>query len=194
MTKDWVYVPCLVAIWANTFETGGGGKGLGWWLINNTVQEIQLHLSATLYMWTVLYITTVVWLLSSEYKYFIHFHDILYRAGIPPGWNTHQLNLVPLLAVLPSSQGKSSANFKKEKKQQQHMEWFLFRLSHTFIQSYMSARRTHISHPLPKSIHLLQNKKINRTVSLQRASRGWFSGFVQYVYLHYIYYKEFLQH
>lgn len=116
MTKDWVYVLCLVAIRANTFETGGGGKGLGWWLINNTVQEIQLHLSATLYMWTVLYITTVVWLLSSEYKYFIHFHDILYRAGIPPGWNTHQLNLVPLLAVLPSSQGKSSANFKKEKK------------------------------------------------------------------------------
>lgn len=158
-TKGWVHVLAWVAIWANTTETSNGDTGQGGWLLfNNTVQD--LHVSATLCTWTVLYITSVIWLLRSEYKHFIHIRHSL-QSWDPPGWNTHQFNLVPLLAVLPSWRGKSSANLiLKKKKQknpqkQQHMEWFFYRVTHSHSHTWALCARTQV---IP-SVHRLQNEK-----------------------------------
>lgn len=134
-----------------------------------------------LYIWPVLFFIIAVWLLA-ENTNIPHRSDIHYRAGI--SWVGIHTSWSWSLwwQYLPLGEKKAAQNLK-------HLKWFCCP-SHTRTHKQATAQiHTSLAKILKK-----QKKKINRFTWLQLPSTRWCSGFVQYLYLYIICYKEFLWH
>lgn len=138
-----------------------------------------------LYNWPVPLFIIAVWLLA-ENTNTSHTSDILYGAGISCVGIHTSWTWSLWWQYLPCRGEKAAQNVK-------HLKWFCCP-THTAAWTHTY---THIIIHCPNpyiSGQDSQKKKINRFTWLQLPSTGWCSGFVQYLYLYIICYKEFLWH
>lgn len=142
-----------------SWDKSWGNRSGGWWLINNTVQ--QLHVSTTLYIWTVHHNCRMA---VKKWIQTFYTHPTFFTELGSPWLEYTPVKLGPFVGSTSLMTGKKQRKLDKkqktktetEKKPKNNNTWSGFcRVTHSHSHTLALRARTQVI----LSVHLLQNKK-----------------------------------